>query len=168
MGIFMPCQRHALPWSLVLRCLLLLELCWSIQCCVALPVWIKCSLRKSVRPWSGECHYSAALSLVQCNQLLMTAHRLCLCVFCLSLLHSKRLVLEDEAVVNLWCCSPTCLEGTAVILLESVLSDHETMTQSLDKHVNDSLLVSLISSIWTFFFSWFQKIETTLKVWFKS
>uniref|UniRef100_A0A673MAL9 Fanconi anemia group C protein-like n=1 Tax=Sinocyclocheilus rhinocerous TaxID=307959 RepID=A0A673MAL9_9TELE len=53
---------------------------------------------------------------------------------------SKRLVLEDEAVVNLWCYSPTCLEGAAVSLLESVLSDHETMTQSLDKHVNGSLL----------------------------
>uniref|UniRef100_A0A671L5M3 Fanconi anemia group C protein-like n=1 Tax=Sinocyclocheilus anshuiensis TaxID=1608454 RepID=A0A671L5M3_9TELE len=53
---------------------------------------------------------------------------------------SKRLVLEDEAIVNLWCYSPTCLEGAAVSLLESVLSDHETMTQSLDKHVNDSLL----------------------------
>ncbi|KAF4109863.1 Fanconi anemia group C protein [Onychostoma macrolepis] len=53
---------------------------------------------------------------------------------------SKRLVLEDEAVVNLWCCSPTCLEGAAVSLLESVLSDHETLTQSLDKYVNDSLL----------------------------
>ncbi|XP_067250997.1 Fanconi anemia group C protein isoform X1 [Chanodichthys erythropterus] len=53
---------------------------------------------------------------------------------------SKRLVLEDEAVVNLWCLSPTCLEGAVVSLLESVLSDHETMTQSLDKHVNDSLL----------------------------
>ncbi|XP_042585850.1 Fanconi anemia group C protein-like isoform X1 [Cyprinus carpio] len=66
--------------------------------------------------------------------------RLYLCVFCLSLLHSKRLVLEDEAVVNLWCYSPSCLEGAAVSLLESVLSDHETMTQSLDKHVNDSLL----------------------------
>ncbi|XP_043103433.1 Fanconi anemia group C protein isoform X2 [Puntigrus tetrazona] len=51
---------------------------------------------------------------------------------------SKRLVLEDEAVVNLWCYSPTCLEGAAVSLLESVLS--ETMTQSLDKHVNDSFL----------------------------
>uniref|UniRef100_A0A9J7YID9 FA complementation group C n=1 Tax=Cyprinus carpio carpio TaxID=630221 RepID=A0A9J7YID9_CYPCA len=66
--------------------------------------------------------------------------RLYLCVFCLSLLHSKRHVLEDEAVVNLWCYSPSCLEGAAVSLLESVLSDHETMTQSLDKHVNDSLL----------------------------
>uniref|UniRef100_A0A8C1T830 FA complementation group C n=1 Tax=Cyprinus carpio TaxID=7962 RepID=A0A8C1T830_CYPCA len=53
---------------------------------------------------------------------------------------SKRHVLEDEAVVNLWCYSPSCLEGAAVSLLESVLSDHETMTQSLDKHVNDSLL----------------------------
>uniref|UniRef100_A0A8C1UZR2 FA complementation group C n=1 Tax=Cyprinus carpio TaxID=7962 RepID=A0A8C1UZR2_CYPCA len=53
---------------------------------------------------------------------------------------SKRLVLEDEAVVNLWCYSPTCLEGAAVSFLESVLSGHETMTQSLDKHVNDSLL----------------------------
>ncbi|XP_016372428.1 Fanconi anemia group C protein-like isoform X1 [Sinocyclocheilus rhinocerous] len=53
---------------------------------------------------------------------------------------SKRLVLEDEAIVNLWCYSPTCLEGAAVSLLESVLSDRETMTQSLDKHVNDSLL----------------------------
>uniref|UniRef100_A0A8C2Q8P4 FA complementation group C n=1 Tax=Cyprinus carpio TaxID=7962 RepID=A0A8C2Q8P4_CYPCA len=53
---------------------------------------------------------------------------------------SKWLVLEDEAVVNLWCYSPTCLEGAAVSFLESVLSGHETMTQSLDKHVNDSLL----------------------------
>uniref|UniRef100_A0A8C2Q5Y8 FA complementation group C n=1 Tax=Cyprinus carpio TaxID=7962 RepID=A0A8C2Q5Y8_CYPCA len=53
---------------------------------------------------------------------------------------SKRLVLEDEAIVNLWCYSPSCLEGAAVSLMESVLSDHETMTQSLDKHVNDSLL----------------------------
>ncbi|XP_077079390.1 Fanconi anemia group C protein [Siphateles boraxobius] len=53
---------------------------------------------------------------------------------------SKRLVLEDEAVVTLWCLSPTCLEGAAVSLLESVLSDHESMTQSLDKHVNNSLL----------------------------
>ncbi|XP_073674790.1 Fanconi anemia group C protein [Garra rufa] len=53
---------------------------------------------------------------------------------------SKRLVLEDEAVVNLWCYSPTCLEGAAVSLLESVLSDQETTIQSLDKHVNDSLL----------------------------
>uniref|UniRef100_A0A8C1J7H7 FA complementation group C n=1 Tax=Cyprinus carpio TaxID=7962 RepID=A0A8C1J7H7_CYPCA len=53
---------------------------------------------------------------------------------------SKRLVLEHEAVVNLWCYSPTCLEGAAVSFLESVLSGHETMTQSLDKHVNDSLL----------------------------
>uniref|UniRef100_A0A672LH46 Fanconi anemia group C protein-like n=1 Tax=Sinocyclocheilus grahami TaxID=75366 RepID=A0A672LH46_SINGR len=42
---------------------------------------------------------------------------------------------------RLWCYSPTCLEGAAVSLLESVLSDHETMTQSLNKHVNDSLLV---------------------------
>lgn len=55
--------------------------------------------------------------------------------------------MEDEAVVTLWCLSPTCLEGAAVSLLESVLSDHESMTQSLDKHVNDSLLVRLISSI---------------------
>ncbi|KAL1269758.1 hypothetical protein QQF64_032047, partial [Cirrhinus molitorella] len=53
---------------------------------------------------------------------------------------SKRLVLEDEVVVNLWCYSPTCLEGAAVSLLESVLSDCETMAQSLDKHVIDSLL----------------------------
>ncbi|XP_050973145.1 Fanconi anemia group C protein [Labeo rohita] len=53
---------------------------------------------------------------------------------------SKRLVLEDEAIVNLWCYSPTCLEGAAVSLLESVLSDQETMIQSLDKHVNASYL----------------------------
>ncbi|RXN18412.1 Fanconi anemia group C -like isoform X2 [Labeo rohita] len=56
---------------------------------------------------------------------------------------SKRLVLEDEAIVNLWCYSPTCLEGAAVSLLESVLSDQETMIQSLDKHVNASYLERL-------------------------
>ncbi|XP_009302331.1 Fanconi anemia group C protein isoform X2 [Danio rerio] len=53
---------------------------------------------------------------------------------------SKRLVLEDEAVISLWCQSALSLEGAAVSLLESVLSDHQLTTQSLDKHVNDSLL----------------------------
>lgn len=73
-------------------------------------------------------------------------------------------------MLNLWCHSPTCLEGAVVSLLESVLSDHETMTQSLDKHVNDSLLVNLISSILAinarifFFLKMGLKFKTTLKI----
>ncbi|XP_051509287.1 Fanconi anemia group C protein isoform X2 [Myxocyprinus asiaticus] len=52
----------------------------------------------------------------------------------------KRHVIDEEAVVALWCHSPTFLEGAALKLLESVLSDPETVTQNLEKHVNESLL----------------------------
>ncbi|TRY86526.1 hypothetical protein DNTS_010145 [Danionella cerebrum] len=52
----------------------------------------------------------------------------------------KRLFLEDEVVVALWCQSPSCLEEAVVRLLDSVLSDHQTARQNLDKHVSDSLL----------------------------
>ncbi|XP_065103280.1 Fanconi anemia group C protein [Paramisgurnus dabryanus] len=53
---------------------------------------------------------------------------------------SKRLVIEEEAVVALYCHNPTCLEGAAVSLLESVLSDPNIVTESLDKYVNETLL----------------------------
>ncbi|KAI7797725.1 Fanconi anemia group C protein [Triplophysa rosa] len=53
---------------------------------------------------------------------------------------SKRLVMEEEAVVALYCHNPVCLEGAALSLLESVLSDPKTVSQNLDKYVNESLL----------------------------
>ncbi|XP_051950028.1 Fanconi anemia group C protein [Xyrauchen texanus] len=52
----------------------------------------------------------------------------------------KRLVIDEEAVVALWCHSPTFLEGAALRLLEFVLSDPESVTQNLENHVNESLL----------------------------
>lgn len=53
--------------------------------------------------------------------------------------------MEEEAVVALYCHNPTCLEGAALSLLESVLSDHKIVSQSLDKYVNESFLVSMFS-----------------------
>lgn len=53
---------------------------------------------------------------------------------------SKRLVMEEEAVVALYCHNPTCLEGAALSLLESVLTDPKIVSQSLDKCVNESFL----------------------------
>lgn len=53
--------------------------------------------------------------------------------------------MEEEAVVSLYCHNPTCLERAAVSLLESVLTDPKTVSQSLDKCVNESFLVSMFS-----------------------
>ncbi|XP_026125848.1 Fanconi anemia group C protein [Carassius auratus] len=119
-----------------------------IKSCDGLPNTSRCS--------NGNIHAmsTACAALVTCPQMspligALLKHSMLCGSSCLNqefikevseALISKMLVLEDEAVVNLWCYSPTCLEGAAVSFLESVLSDHETVTQSLDKHVHDSLL----------------------------
>ncbi|XP_076859741.1 Fanconi anemia group C protein isoform X2 [Brachyhypopomus gauderio] len=52
----------------------------------------------------------------------------------------KKLVLEDVAVMALWCHNLSCLEGAVLSLLESVLSDPGAVMWSLDEVVRDSLL----------------------------
>lgn len=54
---------------------------------------------------------------------------------------SKNLVMEDVAVMALWCYSLSSLEQAVLLLLERVLSDPKAM-QNLETVVNDSLLVS--------------------------
>uniref|UniRef100_A0A8B9GU08 FA complementation group C n=1 Tax=Astyanax mexicanus TaxID=7994 RepID=A0A8B9GU08_ASTMX len=53
---------------------------------------------------------------------------------------SKKLVIEDLAVIALWCHSLSSLERAVLSLLESVLSDQGSVMQSLEKTVTDSLL----------------------------
>lgn len=53
--------------------------------------------------------------------------------------------MEEEAVVALYCHNPVCLERAALSLLESVLCDPKTVSLSLDKCVNELLLVSMFS-----------------------
>lgn len=57
------------------------------------------------------------------------------------LLASKKLVIEDVAVMALWCYSLSSLEQAVLHLLERVLSDPDIM-QNLETVVADSLLVS--------------------------
>lgn len=54
---------------------------------------------------------------------------------------SKKLMMEDEAVMALWSTSLPSLEQAILILLERVLSDPKVM-QNLEPVVADSLLVS--------------------------
>ncbi|XP_058245339.1 Fanconi anemia group C protein isoform X1 [Hemibagrus wyckioides] len=52
---------------------------------------------------------------------------------------SKKLVMEDEAVIALWCCSLSSLEQAVLLLLEHILSDPKVM-HNLETVVTDSLL----------------------------
>lgn len=58
-----------------------------------------------------------------------------------SLCLSKKLEMEDVAVMALWCSSLPSLEQAVLHLLERVLSDPSWM-QNLETVVTDSLLVS--------------------------
>ncbi|XP_026887562.2 Fanconi anemia group C protein isoform X2 [Electrophorus electricus] len=53
---------------------------------------------------------------------------------------SKTLVLEDMAVIALWCHSLSSLEGAVLSLLESVLSDPGAVLQRLEEVVSSSFL----------------------------
>ncbi|KAK3540626.1 hypothetical protein QTP70_034381 [Hemibagrus guttatus] len=52
---------------------------------------------------------------------------------------SKKLLMKDEAVIALWCCSLSSLEQAVLLLLEHVLSDPKVM-QNLETVVTDTLL----------------------------
>ncbi|XP_072537048.1 Fanconi anemia group C protein isoform X2 [Salminus brasiliensis] len=53
---------------------------------------------------------------------------------------SKKLVMEDLAVIALWCQSLSSLERAILSLLESVLADQGSVIHSLETTVTDSLL----------------------------
>lgn len=65
----------------------------------------------------------------------------CNLFFSVLLCFSKKLVMEDEAVIALWCCSLSSLEQAVLLLLEHVLSDPKVM-HNLETVITDSLLVS--------------------------
>ncbi|XP_062310173.1 Fanconi anemia group C protein isoform X2 [Osmerus eperlanus] len=52
----------------------------------------------------------------------------------------RRVCLEDQALVCLWCRSLGCLEGEAVGLVESAVSSTHTTRQSLDTLISSSVL----------------------------
>uniref|UniRef100_A0AAR2KDE2 FA complementation group C n=1 Tax=Pygocentrus nattereri TaxID=42514 RepID=A0AAR2KDE2_PYGNA len=52
----------------------------------------------------------------------------------------RKLVVEDDALMALWCHSLSSLERAVLSLLESVLSDQGSVLQTLEKAVTESLL----------------------------
>ncbi|XP_066499691.1 Fanconi anemia group C protein [Hoplias malabaricus] len=52
----------------------------------------------------------------------------------------KKLMIEDMAIIALWCQSLSCLERAVLNLLESILADPGPGMQCLEKMVSDSLL----------------------------
>ncbi|XP_030620719.1 Fanconi anemia group C protein [Chanos chanos] len=52
----------------------------------------------------------------------------------------KKLVIEEPALIALWCHSLTSLEGAVMSLIESVLSGADSMPQNIEDKVTDSLL----------------------------